>query len=301
MRSYFNRLIKQTGIAFRTVDDFRPNDQELSEIESETGDGIAPVHMEEERVIQPETVQRAEMVHDGTREVSEEPVSVNGDINIQHSPKEGINDEVREVSQARDSEREEPGQQNHEIQEEGSTISYRDIRIPPEGSESEPDISAGELLEKSETVGSDTTGKGRVRPIDFALKPDSQSDARADKEQIWQGAFKEVREWVAEPPVESSEEIKNKDASQTMKMERKIPGYFQEGQMPIASYPRPTESQQRDESEIHDFHLSIGTISLTIEELQKEVQNSEPPQVRERKPRPETSYSRLSRHYIGIR
>lgn len=84
-----------------------------------------------------------------------------------------------------------------------------------------------------------------------------------------QAYLKDVIEWVSGTPASDDEKTKH------------------------------SEKQHRYEP---DFHLSIGTISVTVEKPQEKIQNKEPHKIInvESKSRREIESSRLSRHYIRI-
>ncbi|MFQ5793440.1 MAG: hypothetical protein ACE5JP_00115 [Candidatus Bipolaricaulia bacterium] len=292
MKGYFSRLIQQTGITFGPSGDFRPGFLELSPIRSKGRDEITPIHVEERKLIEPQPDQVIEGVPEGIREDSESSVPIPEDENIRNSIEERFERQISEEPQSRTSE-----------------------WVKLKGQKRE--ISAGELLEREEMVESDPVGKESVPHLDkpsssasqeveddLVFKPGVESEDRVSQVQIQQAYLKEVREWVAETPIVDNEEIKNRDISKTVEMGERIPVTRGERELPAASYSHPKlmESQQSKEPEIHDFHLSIGTISLTIEEPQKEAQSQskEPPQVitKERKSNVASEHSRLSRYYI---
>ena len=129
-----------------------------------------------------------------------------------------------------------------------------------------------------------------------------KSDDQISHAKSRQDYLEEVREWVSGTPIEGIEEIYKRDAVKTIDLNREMSLFPDQRLTSITSQPRPIESQKGEESEIHDFHISIGTISLTIEEPEKEIQSHKPLQIRkERNSMQESNSSRLSRHYIRIR
>lgn len=109
------------------------------------------------------------------------------------------------------------------------------------------------------------------------------------------GTLRQVQEWVAAPQAEETGIPKDQ-------------GHYQPTGTNSLSAVRndqqgsTTTPQQQLDVEHQDFHLSIGAISLTIEEPSNPVQAPERQQVSLRKERPaDASRSRLSRHYLRVR
>ncbi len=141
-------------------------------------------------------------------------------------------------------------------------------------------------MNKKETIDADGN-EYYQKPIRHAQQPNDELNKILIKKEY----LKQVRKWVA-GSTPDTEEIESPD-------ENVIQGKKEGSSQLIQIIP---ESEQKVEPDIQDFNLSIGTISLTIEEPQKEIQKKEPPQpakVETRSSR-ESSSSRLSRHYIRI-
>lgn len=87
-----------------------------------------------------------------------------------------------------------------------------------------------------------------------------------------------------------------------LRVQKTKPLFFTgQDQLPVISEQGYTGQKETEKPEVHDFHLSIGTISLTVEGPQMEIQSYKPAQTeRGAKPVRENSSSRLIRHYIRI-
>lgn len=104
--------------------------------------------------------------------------------------------------------------------------------------------------------------------------------------------LKEVREWVAENLPFGGEEIKS--GTEIDKSESENKGHIKGGLFTL-SYP-----ELHQKPEFNDLRLSIGTISLIIEEPHKKESPQQIIKV-DNRPMQETKTSRLSRYYIRTR
>jgi len=125
------------------------------------------------------------------------------------------------------------------------------------------------------------------------------SPGRSETDQI---TLKEVLDWVAATPSTHDSEAHPQGDNQIEDF----------GQHPVAANPaqpsfavRPlmTEASPAPQPEVHDFHFSIGTISLTIEEPKSEIAPIRPQRAAPEQPAPlaTNGASRLRRHYLRIR
>lgn len=116
-------------------------------------------------------------------------------------------------------------------------------------------------------------------------------------EKTRQAYLKDVIEWVSGTSASDDEKTKHSEEIEAEK--RKTSSISGD----ILKVPEIiSEKQHRYEPTTPDFHLSIGTISVTVEKPQEKIQNKEPHQIIkvESKSRRENESSRLSRHYIRI-
>ncbi len=315
MKGYFSRLIQQMGITFGDTNDYRPDALEQTLIRSEESDTTLSIHVEEERQIAPQQDQEIKNVNitDHTGEDPESSVQISKNENIQH-PSENTQhsnkntqhsiEERFENKPSHLSQKPEPAERKH-------MVFGRDIQPSSETVKPQREINRKKLLESEETIKINNANKEHaqqsVKPLtspgqeyrkDTASEPRAKSTDQTFQAKTKQVYLKEVREWVAGTSRFNNEKIKNGDAIETKNMEKMI--LQSESEIPAASYPEPIEQQERGEPEIHDFHLSIGTISLTIEEPQKGPQSKELPRIVNAKSREQKETSRLSRHYIRI-
>lgn len=312
IKGYFSRLIQQTGITFGPDGDFKPNPIEASPVISKESDRTTPIHMEESKLIEPQTDQK---MHGDAKEDSVSDIPVTEAGHIQHLTEEKVESGILEEPKSSTLELEKPNQQMLKPKEQKSTVLDRDIHISAESVQVQNKTGEGKLLEGVETDENDTVTKEYIQNPDKssesvnqgftndpAFKPEENSDDGYSREQIWHSSLKEVRGWVAEAPDVSIKEIPSKDISKTVSAEKGAPVSLSKTESPVSFYKRPTESQPIEEPKIHDFHLSVGTISLTIEEPQKEIKRSEQPLMKkERTHKRDVDSTRLSRHYIRIR
>jgi hypothetical protein len=128
-------------------------------------------------------------------------------------------------------------------------------------------------------------------------RPDQKSRDRMDQTEAWQGAVKEIQEWVAETPVVNDAEAQNRVRSETEVTRPNFP--LVERERFAASNPNRVAPSPHEEPETQDLHLAIGTISVTVEEPRREIEvRSSDDQVQESPNVANDERSRLSRHYI---
>lgn len=112
--------------------------------------------------------------------------------------------------------------------------------------------------------------------------------------QIRQAYWQAVQDWVAAPPVRVRE---NRESS--IDPSELNPVLEQSEARPFSP---PVASHLPQHIETQDLILSIGTISLTVEEPQREIRQPQPTRSRPEPPaRPAHPSSRLSRHYLRAR
>ncbi|MGE5418523.1 MAG: hypothetical protein ACM3N1_00305 [Accumulibacter sp.] len=306
---YFSRLVKQTGIAFGETRNSLPDALERQSTKSEEHDAALSIDVEE-RQIAPRQDQEIKNI-DITDHVREDPESSTQILESENTlhPSEEIKHPVKERFEKPShlSQKQEPAERKY-------IVSGMDVKLSPETVRSQNEINRKELLESSEAIKINNVDKEQVRQ---SVKPSTSSDQVYRREtssgskstdQIFQAKtsqvyLKDVRDWVAGTSNFNNEKIKSGDSIETddtgkvaPRNENRAPG----ASYPAVSYPKPVEQRGIEGPEINDFHLSIGTISLTIEEPQKGTQGMEPPRVIKAERREQKETSRLSRHYIRI-
>jgi len=260
---YFSRLVQQTGIAFEKTRNSVPETLERQSTKSEEHDAALSIGVEERFEKKPS--------------------------------------------------------QNQEPAERKQIASGMDVKISPETVRSQNEINRKELLESGWEIETNNVYKEQVqqpaKPLtssDQVYRRDTSTGSKST-EQIFQEKtsqvyLKDVREWVAGTSYFNNEKIRSGDSIETddagiaapRKENRAPAASYPAASYPVASYPKPVEQRGIEGPEIKDFHLSIGTISLTIEEPQKGTQGMEPPRMIKAESREQKETSRLSRHYIRI-
>lgn len=311
MKGYFSQLIQQTGITVGSVDVHSQRSHKPSPMPEEH-DTTTPIHVEENIVIPSQEDRAPEEISEYTRGNSSPSVAdiPAEEVNIQHVKQERI--EVSEERQSVSEERpltmgKDKLEKRRSVRTEKAIQPFSELS----GIHHKPD--SQESLEQKDK---DATSKDDAQYQETSFvpekhipedKPAGQSDLKSDdriisKERILQSTLREVREWVAETP--DREETRNRTAStidrtaSTIDIERVTPDSLDRREMMSS---QPTEPRQKEELGIHNLHLSIGTITLTIEEPQQTVQPSEPRRRTARKTTQERTPSRVSRHYIRMR
>jgi hypothetical protein len=314
MRGYFSRLIEQTDIGVSPVGDSELGVRGQSGTSREPQEGASAIHIEETELIEPQQAAAAGDDSDSSGEDS------SGE-DTRHLQEESRERRISQEPETRASER--------KVTERQRPDAYKGEAQPPsEYAEPHPAISeeaieveaAGEGLSRPSPAVSEPADRGgKQEPILNAEA--AKVEREISREQARQAYLRRVIEWVAETPVEYSQ----LDSQAVEKgMSKRVPGASapgadgDESDVPAKTlvrgarsgsqgedglsmdYPlKPTDTDRSETREIQDLHLTIGTISLTIEEPQKELQDNEPSQMEQRrKPIQENNIPRLNRYYI---
>jgi hypothetical protein len=314
MRGYFSRLIEQTDIGVSPVGDSELGVRGQSGTSREPQEGASAIHIEETELIEPQQAAAAGDDSDSSGEDS------SGE-DTRHLQEESRERRISQEPETRASER--------KVTERQQPDAYKGEAQPPsEYAEPHPAIN-------EETIEVEAAGEGLSRPSPSVSKPADRGgkqepilnaeaakvEREISREQARQAYLRRVIEWVAETPVEYSQ----LDSQAVEKgMSKRVPGASapgadgDESDVPARTlvrgarsgsqgedglsmdYPlKPTDTDRSETREIQDLHLTIGTISLTIEEPQKELQDNEPSQMEQRrKPIQENNIPRLNRYYI---
>lgn len=316
MKGYFSQLLEQTGVTFGSSESIRQDDQLTGKPENPD-----LLHVEETEVIE----SRQDQVGDNTSENLPPDIKETEIIELQQYQKRDNTsenlppniEETKIIEQQQYQKREGPSEnlvpyiEKYEIAEfrqdpirDSSSLIRKSEQEKTEQKEPDKEIikfsnvnnkkspdrvqdfQIEGILNKEETIDADGN-EYYQKPIRHAQQPDDELNKILIKNEY----LKQVRKWVS-GSTPDTEEIESLD-------ENVIQGK-KEGSSQFI--PVISESKQKETPDIQDFNLSIGTISLTIEEPQKEIQNKEPPQPAKVETRPsrESSSSRLSRHYIRI-
>ena|GEM_PF-1273973 len=317
MKGYFTSLIRQTGITFGTGADYPVSGQAPRTTGSKTHEGPAPIHVEERKLVEPQTDQAPQKLPDGTGENSQGSIPDIREGNSEHFKGESFESDILKKLQSDTSHREEPGRQKpgqekspgiglettkpyqQTIELLKSSLNNRDNLTSSEKSRSQNKIGSERSFEKNKGAAT----ANQALDEDPVSKPAAKSGDAIGRKQAWSSTLKEVREWVAGTPVPGSKELLKSKEGKGKNMDERPPAFLGEkqGQGPAPPFPGPGESQQRAEPEVRDYHLSIGTISLTVEGPQEDTRRKKPPETeRGSAPGREADGSRLSRHYIRI-
>ena len=338
MKGYFSQLLEQTGVIFGLSESIRQDDQltgnpenpdqlhveetEVIEYRHEpsgnnTSENLAPdieeiiieqqqdqkkqsssnnliPHIEKYEI----TESRQNQIRDGTpfiRKYEPEEKEQQQDQKKQSSSNNLIpHIEKYEITESRQDQirgstpliqKYEPEKKEQQKEPDDEAIIFSDInnkKLP----DRDQDFQIERILNKEKMIEADGN-EYYQKPIRHAQQPDDELNRILIKNEH----LKQVRKWVA-GSTPDTEEIESHEGRLIQGKKEAKPQFI----------PVIPESEQKAEPDIQDFNLSIGTISLTIEEPQKEIQKKEPPQpakVETRSSR-ESSSSRLSRHYIRI-
>jgi hypothetical protein len=138
-----------------------------------------------------------------------------------------------------------------------------------------------------------------------ALEPVSKAERleRTRRAEVWQATYQKVREWVAaSPPAESEpapvpKAAAEPEAGKFAATSQQEPG---RGEPAVTSYKEPGRSASA-EPEAEDFHLSIGSISVSVEGQPEGARIARPERGRREPPKKRLRSTRLSRHYLRTR
>jgi len=292
MKGYFSQLLEQTGVTFGSSESIRQDDQFTGNPENP-----ARLHFEETEVIE----SRQDQVGDNTSENLPPDIEETEIIEQHHDQKRGgpsenlvsyiekyeivesRQDPIRDSSPIIRKSELENKEPRKEPDEELIKFSHVSNKKPPDKVQ---DFQIESVSSRENTMDA-AVNEYNQKPIRHAQQPDDELNKILIKNEY----LKQVRKWVT-GSTPDTEEIESLDEN-VIQGKKETESQF----IHVIS-----ESKQKEAPDIQDFNLSIGTISLTIEEPQKEIQKKEPPQpakVETRSSR-ESSSSRLSRHYIRI-
>ncbi len=264
MKGFFSRLIQQTGIAIADA----PAQSFVQQ-----DDTIPQIHVDEEKVIDNPQETMKEKNSEDYWEISEISSQISENEDIQHPVEEKVrNEESRE-------------QRDGEPEDKNVTISDKKAQSIAGRNQPERKINDRLKVEVENGIASKIR-QSEDQENDESIAFRSGIGSHNQIIQKHQAYLKEIREWVAGTVPVENEETKSKAAIETVEQKKRI---NDAGDI-VSPYQIP---QQRPDN---DIHLSIGTISVTVEEPQKKesqlVIKAESSSVKD------DGASRLSRHYI---
>jgi hypothetical protein len=171
--------------------------------------------------------------------------------------------------------------------------------LQPSGADAQ---SAALSFSQKENAGSDAVEAReslvKTEPEHFKETASLLESGVTDKELLQKVFFKEIHEWIA-APVETVAEIESREPPALEENRQRVS--LIEPDANAAAQLFRAQARERERLEQHDLSLSIGSISIVIEEPPAQAQ----PQPVQTQPRAETNrsqgsreFSRLSRHYI---
>lgn len=307
MADYFSSFRQQTGVSIES--DIEPKGRSLRPSSSEFGGGdhIAPIEVTEIKQVdsgsgapaedpagQPrkETAPppRVPAPEPLTRPASNETATTGRTLHGIFQPSRGRLENIQMTA------RPEPGQPRCDSQENPpkdlSRANGPSERIPP----------------MEVTVERKAAAAKADRPLRRSPTPDKQASDRTQTPQdqarphepIRQRVLKQVRRWVASQPVLTTEQqrsrVTTKVADELEQALQKAPGEKR------TAAPGTTGKQITGEPEtaVHDLHLSIGPLNITVEQPELDKRRTKPQPRREGRAASESGTSRLRRHYIRI-
>ena len=292
MKGYFSQLLEQTGVTFGSSESIKQDDQFTGNPENP-----ARLHFEETEVIEsrqdqvgdntsenlPPDIKETEIIEQQQDQKREDPSENLVSYIEKYEITESRQDQIRDSSPLIRKSEQEKTEQQKEPDGEIIKFSHNHIKKPPDKVQ---DFQIESVSSRENTMDA-AVNEYNQKPIRHAQQPDDE----INKIHIKNEYLKQVRKWVS-GSTPDTEEIESQEG-------RMIQGKKETESQFIHVISEP---KQKEAPDIQDFNLSIGTISLTIEEPQKEIEKKEPQQPAKVETRPsrESSSSRLSRHYIRI-
>jgi hypothetical protein len=292
MTGYFSRLMKQSGIAVGPPID--PGSRAPVQPPKGLGEGgpITPTHVDREELVK----HQGDDPSKETQEGSEADSDVSGPIVEEQNPIEPVLH--RKASEVPRHQSEGQYHQQSRLPERRELDARDSERTPPWRGEDirelSEEVGEGATLRADERSSASLEASGEA----LAFSPGEEPQDRTSPQRVWQNTLKEVREWVTGSPMAGDEDAENRDVSRA----RGTTGSPFVEERGAAPHPKPTAPSPREEPEAQDLRLEIGTISVTVEEPQKEIPESDRrTKSAEKKSASNSERSRLSRHYLRVR
>lgn len=316
MNGYFSKLVQQTGITFKSPGGSGSVSKDQASFKKKTKDLITPRHFDEYGLSLPEQDQAFETTNDSIVGDSESSYHIS-EHEALHQPIEERY--VTKIVQDRQSQMSGSQKSGHRVEKPErikQNHTEMDLQLPSK-EQRQKSLVTSDLIREGErmiNVNNETkedhveSGEGLFTPVhqlknESVFKPVITSNEKISQAQTWQSYLREVREWVAATPEDKQVGLNNSEQARVSDIKKSALTSIDEDRGLIKDYYGQKESQKDNELEVNDFHLSIGTINLTIEEPRNEVQSKKPPPIKisEEKRHLESESARLSRHYIRIR
>ena len=283
MTGYLSRLMKQSGIAVGPRMHPGSRDPEQPPKGLGEGDAITPTHVDQDELVKHRRDDPSKEAQVG----SEADPDVSGPIVEEQDPTEPVL--YREASEVPRHHSESQYHQRSRLSERRELDARDSERTLPWRGEDIRELSE-EALE------------GATLRADERSSPSIEASREALTFRPGENTLREVREWVTGSPVPGDEDAENRDVSRargTAGITTDSPFVEERG---AASHPKPTAPSPREEPEAQDLRLEIGTISVTVEDPQKEIpESNRRTKTAEKKPAGHGERSRLSRHYVRVR
>jgi hypothetical protein len=152
-----------------------------------------------------------------------------------------------------------------------------------------------------ETPPTESDNQRATAPADRSSAPVSTpvlKEIRVVREQVWHRVYRQVIDWVADQPVNTTRQQQEQIADKLVKqLQQKVPGVVQTESFPLDESRQALTS--RRESEIGDLHLAIGKLEVSIDQpAQREGQPQRQQETTRSKPVAAPVSRRLRRRYI---
>jgi len=315
MNDYFGSLLRQTGIAIGRQPEKRSPLSAEPHLRPEASETSQAFEIEEHREVvrssmpQQGTDQPSEIQQHQTLVVPPEPESVD---NIVHEAPRFISRETAAAANP-------PSNKKQQDELTAPERPGKPVTTPTASA-----VGSEKMLPSSDTPEKATSPrpiennlKGKRQIAEFSSSPRVQTQANrstpptethtTDKmarlvvsEEAWKTAYKQVREWVAKQPVQTTEIQHDQIAGKAVEVMRKeIQTKLQARAVPRANNREGRSSTAAEREEIQHLYLSIGKIEISLEQPHQQGRRSA--QAADRiapKPAPERPSSRLRRHYL---
>jgi hypothetical protein len=303
MRSYFQRLIHQTGITIGSEERKGPPGPLRAE-ETAAAAANAPLFSTQEI--------------SETRMITPEPQIKTKPILPQDQPPpaqlDGFDNPEEKIAAIENRATETVSAENNSVE---IPISPED-HTPVTAQKNQQRIRAELLTTRSQAPQAQEPNQQARReidqPVSFTAEENISQDSHPKPEPAmiepgWVDVYSQVRKWVSETPdpveIHQTKQPDQPDPLDSAASHQEILNpdspALEQAQKIVALPARTKPHQQRLENEPEEFQVSIGTINLTIEEVPQPIQPPSPTQPQQARPSPPTQRSRLNRYYLRNR
>ena len=311
MNGYFGSLLRQTGIAVRKQPEIQGPFSEQPSAQAEQSNAPQPFEIEEHsEVVQPSVpVEISDRVPETWE--SQPPSAISNPAPtrpaVPQSPPQ-ISRETECLSPAPSPEM--PQQDlgsaakvpvtpatSPTVAGAGTEERYRSTgateKLPSIRSAKQPATAEQDAVQQRLASGPHSRHPSSVHPVTRTTKP-------VINEQVWKTAFKQVRQWVASQPVQTTREQRDQIAGKAVDaMQKETLIKLQARAVAGTTNWEDTRSTDAGREGIQELRLSIGKIEISLEQPRQQDRHST--QAADRiapKPAPERPSSRLRRHYL---